>query len=277
MKKTWIVTGSATGIGASIARAAMASGANVVATDINAERLKAAYDGVDNVRWFTHDIRDASQSEAVVAKTIEAFGRIDVLVNNAGYGQFGYFEQISQGDAEAQFSTNVFGTFNVTRAVLPIMRKQRSGHIFTMSSNSGFYGIPGASMYSASKFALEGFIEALAGEVAPFGIRNTLIEPGAFRTDFLTHRAVRYGTLEVADYAQMWARLKAIFDERDSTQIGDPDRLAAAVLVLLDAKEPPIHYVAGADALERLEAKVALLQAEMHTWHDLIVSTDFSD
>src|SRR4051812_41190522 len=149
MKKTWIVTGSATGIGASIARAAIASGANVVATDINAERLKAAYDGLESVRWFTHDIRDPGQSEAVVAMTLEAFGRVDVLVNNAGYGQFGYFEQISQQDAEAQFSTNVFGTFNVTRAVLPVMREQKGGHIFTMSSNSGYYGIPGASMYSA--------------------------------------------------------------------------------------------------------------------------------
>lgn len=275
MTKTWIVTGSATGIGASVARAAIASGANVVATDIHAERLKAAYDGVERVRWLVHDIRDAGQSDEVVAKTIEAFGRIDVLVNNAGYGQFGYFEQIAQGDAEAQFSTNVFGTFNVTRAVLPVMRKQRGGHIFTMSSNSGLYGIPGASMYSASKFALEGFIEALAGEVAAFGIRNTLIEPGAFRTDFLTHRAVRYGSLDVPDYAEAWARLKAIFDERDSTQMGDPDRLAAAVLVLLDAKNPPLHYVAGADALNRLEAKLALVKAETETWHDLIVSTEF--
>ncbi len=226
MSKIWLVTGAASGLGAGIARAALDAGDLVVAADIDTARLSAAYAGSgDRVLAANLDIRDALQAEAAVKAAVERFGRIDILVNNAGYGQFGPFEEIAPESAERQFATNVFGTFNVTRAVLPVMRRQRSGYLINMSSNGGFKGVSGASMYSASKFAIEGFSEALALEVAGFGIRLTLVEPGAFRTDFLDDVALKQGDISVDDYREFRARANAVFAQRNHRQVGDPAKL----------------------------------------------------
>jgi NAD(P)-dependent dehydrogenase (short-subunit alcohol dehydrogenase family) len=278
MSKVWFVTGAASGLGAGIARAALDAGDMVVAADIDTVRLAAAYGGSDDrVLASNLDIRDPLQAEAAVNAAVGRFGRIDILVNNAGYGQFGPFEEIAPAAAERQFATNVFGTFNVTRAVLPTMRSQRSGHVINMSSNGGFKGVSGASMYSASKFAIEGFSEALALEVAGFGIRLTIVEPGAFRTDFLDDRALKQGDISIDDYSEFRARANAVFAQRNHRQVGDPAKLGEALVHLAAQADPPLRFVAGADALAIVTQKIRSVTEEVERWRTLSASTDFSD
>lgn len=274
MSRVWMITGSAGGLGAGIARAALVNGDQVVATDLDLARLDQTYSG-DQMMTAALDIRDEQQTQTVVTAAVARFGRIDVLVNNAGYGQFGPFEEVEPEAIERQFATNVFGTFNVTRAVLPVMRRQRSGHLVMMSSNGGFKGVRGASMYSASKFAIEGFSEALAEEVAEFGIRLTLLEPGAFRTDFLDSRMLKLGTRALEDYAEFRARTLAVFEARNHRQIGDPYRLGLAVVQLAALAAPPLRFVAGSDALSVVEAKLDQVRADLERWRSLSTSTDF--
>ena len=276
MSKVWFITGSAGGLGAGIAKAALAAGHNVIATDLDSERLRAAYTGnAAQVLTTQLDIRDAVQGKAAVDAALSRFGRIDVLVNNAGYGQFGPFEEIEPEAIERQFATNVFGTFNVTRAVLPVMRRQREGHIINMSSNGGFQGVAGASMYSASKFAIEGFSESLAQEIAGFGIKLTLVEPGAFRTDFLDSRSLKYGSRGLDDYAEHRAKTTAVFEARNHQQVGDPDKLGQALLQIVGHEDPPLRFVAGADALKVVTNKLQAVTDEIGRWRSLSVSTDF--
>ena len=274
MSRVWMITGSAGGLGAGIARAALVNGDQVVATDLDLARLDQTYSS-DQVMTAALDIRDEQQAQTVVTAAVARFGRIDVLVNNAGYGQFGPFEEVEPEAIERQFATNVFGTFNVTRAVLPVMRRQRSGHLVMVSSNGGFKGVRGASMYSASKFAIEGFSEALAEEVAEFGIRLTLLEPGAFRTDFLDSRMLKLGTRALEDYAEFRARTLAVFEARNHRQIGDPYRLGLAVVQLAALAAPPLRFVAGSDALSVVEAKLGQVRADLERWRSLSTSTDF--
>lgn len=274
MSRVWMITGSAGGLGAGIARAALVNGDQVVATDLDLARLDQTYSS-DQVMTAALDIRDEQQAQTVVTAAVARFGRIDVLVNNAGYGQFGPFEEVEPEAIERQFATNVFGTFNVTRAVLPVMRRQRSGHLVMMSSNGGFKGVRGTSMYSASKFAIEGFSEALAEEVAEFGIRLTLLEPGAFRTDFLDSRTLKLGTRALEDYAEFRARTLAVFEARNHRQIGDPYRLGLAVVQLAALAAPPLRFVAGSDALSVVEAKLDQVRADLERWRSLSTSTDF--
>jgi len=276
MSKVWLVTGSAGGIGAGIALAALAAGDRVVATDLDLGRLNAVYAGYgEQVLSAKLDIRDPAQALGVVSAGLERFGRLDVLVNNAGYGQFGPFEEIEAEAIERQFATNVLGTFNVTRAVLPVLRAQRSGHVINMSSNGGFKGVAGASMYSASKFALEGFSESLAQEISGFGIKLTLVEPGAFRTDFLDSRSLKLGSAEIPDYDEYRARAQAIFAARNHQQVGDPARLGNAVVQLVREQHPPLRFIAGADALKVVEDKLAAVAEETARWRELTLSTDF--
>jgi NAD(P)-dependent dehydrogenase (short-subunit alcohol dehydrogenase family) len=276
MNKVWIVTGSATGIGAGIARAALDAGESVVATDLDSDQLSEAYAGYGDRVMVQHlDIRDADQARDVVRAAMARFGRIDVLVNNAGYGQFGPFEQVETEAVERQFSTNVFGTMNVTREVLPVLRRQRSGHIINMSSNGGFRGVKGGSMYSATKFAIEGFSESLAEEIAGFGIKVTIVEPGAFRTGFLNPGAIRYGTHVIDDYEDYWASARAVFEQRAGTQIGDPARLGNAVVTIVNSEEPPLRFVAGPDAVAIVEGKLRSVSAELHDWRELSMSTSY--
>ncbi|SCX72587.1 SDR family NAD(P)-dependent oxidoreductase [Variovorax sp. EL159] len=277
MSKVWLVTGAASGLGAGIARAALDAGDLMVATDMDSARLSTAYaDSGDRVLTAKLDIRDALQAGSVVSAAVKRFGRIDVLVNNAGYGQFGPFEEIAPESAERQFATNVFGTFNVTRAVLPVMRGQRSGYVINMSSNGGFKGVSGASMYSASKFAIEGFSEALALEIAGFGIRLTIVEPGAFRTDFLDDRALKKGDISIEDYEEFRARANAVFVQRNHRQVGDPEKLGQALVQLAAQPVSPLRFVAGADALAVVTQKIKSVAEEVERWRDLSVSTDFA-
>lgn len=278
MSKVWLVTGSASGIGAGIALAALAAGDRVVATDLDLERLNVTYAGFgDQVLTAQLDIRDQTQAHTAVSACVEHFGRLDVLVNNAGYGQFGPFEEVEPEAIERQFATNVMGTFNVTRAVLPVLRKQRSGHVINMSSNGGFKGVAGASMYSATKFALEGFSESLAQEITGFGIKLTLVEPGAFRTDFLDSRSLKLGSGEIPDYDEYRARAQAVFAARNHQQVGDPARLGVAVVHLVNEPHPPLRFIAGADALKVVEDKLEAVAEETARWRELTLSTDFQN
>ncbi len=276
MSKVWFVTGSAGGIGAGIARAALAAGDSIVATDIDLDRLQQTYAAnASQVLTAQLDIRNPAQAAAAVDATLARFGRIDVLVNNAGYGQFGPFEEIDAEAIERQFATNVLGTFNVTRMVLPVMRRQRAGYVINMSSNGGFKGVSGASMYSATKFAIEGFSESLEQEIAAFGIKLTIVEPGAFRTDFLDDRMLKYGSGNINDYAEHRAKAKAVFEARNHKQVGDPDKLGLALVQLASEAEPPLRFVAGADALKVVETKLQQVADDVKRWHALSASTDF--
>ncbi len=205
------------------------------------------------------------------------FGRIDVLVNNAGYGQMGFFEEVSSDQARAQFDTNVFGLLHVTRAVLPVMRQQRAGRVLNLSSIGGIQGgYPGASLYCATKFAVEGFSEGLAQEVAGFGIKVTIVEPGFFRTDFLDSQSVRFGDIAVTDYAAQSAELRASYGAYNHQQPGDPARLATLLLQLAAHPTPPLRFAAGSDAVAVVSAKIDALRAELQVWEALSVTTDGS-
>ena len=278
MSKTWFITGASRGLGADIAAAALKAGDRVVATG----RQRAAVSdklGPDNDRLLALalDVGDAGQARAAVAAALERFGAIDVLVNNAGYGHLGYFEETTAADIEAQYATNVFGLFNVTRAVLPAMRAARKGHVFNLSSVAGYRGIETGSLYCSSKFAVEGFSESLAGELAPFGIHVTIVEPGPFRTDFLTPESLKFGATEVADYAERRDTMRASFEQRNGKQQGDPALLAEALVTLANATQPPLRFTAGAMAVNGLDAKLAAMKAELDRWRVLGLATDFPE
>jgi NAD(P)-dependent dehydrogenase (short-subunit alcohol dehydrogenase family) len=268
---TWFITGAARGIGAQVAQAALAAGHNVVATARKRDSITLAD---DRLLALDLDVTDAAQAQAAVQAAVARFGRIDVLVNNAGYGQLGLFEESTAADAQAQFATNVFGLFHVTRAVLPVMRGQRAGHVLNISSMAGIRGRAGTALYSASKFAVEGFSEGLAQEVAPFGIRVTIVEPGAFRTDFLDGQSMRFGSQPIADYAAQSAQINAGFGARNHLQPGDPARLAAVLLQLAAHPKPPLRFAAGSDAVEIIGAKIEALRGELEAWQALSVTTD---
>lgn len=269
---TWFVTGAARGLGAQIAKAALAAGHCVVATA--RQRSSIALEG-ERLLALDLDVTDAAQAHAAVQATVARFGRIDVLVNNAGYGQMGMFEEVSAAQVQAQFDTNVFGLMHVSRAVIPVMRAQRAGRIFNISSIGGIQGsYPGASVYCASKFAVEGFSEGLAQEVAPFGIGVTIVEPGFFRTDFLDAQSVRYGSTSVADYAAQSADSRATYSSFNHQQPGDPAKLAAVLLQLADHPAPPLRFAAGSDAVAVVDNKIATLRSQLQAWQALSVTTD---
>ncbi|QND54639.1 SDR family NAD(P)-dependent oxidoreductase (plasmid) [Phyllobacterium sp. 628] len=275
MSKTWFITGAGRGIGTEIAKAALAAGDNVVATGRNREQVKKAFEGLDsNLLVVELDVTNQAQAEAAVDTAVSRFGRIDVLVNNAGYGLLGLFEENDAGEIEEQFATNVFGLFHVTRAVLPVMRLQRSGRIFNLSSIGGMVGFAGASIYCSTKFAVEGFSESLAMEVSGFGIHVTLVEPGFFRTNFLDGSSVRYGAKAIEDYADASREIRTTYDGYSYQQAGDPAKLGAALIELASVDEPPLRYAAGSDAVQGIGTKLDSAHAELNKWRSLSISTD---
>lgn len=275
MTMTWFVTGATRGLGAAIAKAALDAGDCVVVTGRERQGLIPVF-GEDNDRVLSLAL-DVTKPESIaiaVDAAVAHFGGVDVLVNNAGYGHLGVFEEIAPQDIRAQFETNVFGLFEMTRAVLPVMRRQRAGHVFNISSIGGLLGGQSGAVYCASKFAVEGFSESIAQELAPFGVHVTIVEPGFFRTDFLDTNSVRYGDNPIADYAEMSAALRAFYDARNHNQAGDPAKLGKALVTLARAKAPPVRYSAGTDAIRVVEAKAASLKDELDAWRDLSASTD---
>lgn len=275
MHKTWLITGAGRGLGADIAEAALRAGDRVAAAGRNraavSDRLGPDSDRLMSVEL---DVNNEAQAQAGVAAAVARFGTLDVLVNNAGYGHLGLFEETTVQDVQAQFGTNLFGVFSVTRAVLPVMRAARKGRIFNVSSLAGMRGVAFGSLYCASKFALEGFSESLAQEVAPFGIQVVIVEPGPFRTEFLSADSVRFGAHAVADYDEQRVALRASFEQRNGRQPGDPVKLAEAVVRLAREPEPPMRFVAGSIAFDSITAKLAGVQAELERWRPLSVGTD---
>jgi NAD(P)-dependent dehydrogenase (short-subunit alcohol dehydrogenase family) len=273
--KVWFVTGATRGIGAEIVRAALAAGHRVVATGRDVAPIEKRFGASDRLLALSLDVTDEARSQEAVRRAVERFGRVDVLVNNAGYGQLGVFEEVDPARVETQFSTNVIGLFHVTRAVLPVMRAQRSGRILNVSSIGGLVGFVGASVYCASKFAVEGFSESLAMEVAPFGIQVSIIEPGYFRTDFLESTSIRYGDRAIEEYAEVNAATRAYYQDRNGLQEGDPVKLAAALLRVAEAETLPMRFLVGADAVGLAERKVESLARDIETWRSVSVATGF--
>ena len=275
MPKTWFITGASRGLGAAIAIAAMRVGDRIVAASRKrsaiAEKLGPDTDSLLSVEL---DVTDAVQAHAAVGAAVRRFGGIDVLVNNAGYGHMGFFEEITIKDAQEQFDTNLFGVFHVTWAALPFMRSARKGIIFNLSSIAGLVGAQMASLYCASKFALEGFSESLAKEVSPFGISVTIVEPGPFRTDFLKPESLRFGGKAIAEYDDSRREIRASMGERNGRQPGDPEKLGEAMVLLANEAKPPLHFFAGAVALKVADKKLADMRAEIKSWLQLSIKTD---
>jgi NAD(P)-dependent dehydrogenase (short-subunit alcohol dehydrogenase family) len=274
MSKIWFITGATRGMGAEIAKAALASGNQVVATGRRADAVTKALGTSDNLFVTELDITREDQVKNAVEAAINRFGRIDVLVNNAGYGHLGVFEETSLEEIRAQYNTNVFGTMSVTQAVIPFMRKQRSGRIINISSVAGLKGVFGGSIYNSSKFAVEGFSQSIAEELAPFGVYVTVVSPGFFRTDFLDLSSVKYSKAGISDYSEALAEFRDFHDNRNHFQAGDPAKLASVVLHLVQVEKPPISFVAGSDAVDWATSAINQKQDQLDEWRDISVSTD---
>lgn len=277
MSKVWFITGASRGIGAELARAVLASGDAVVAAARRIEGLEDLFGGSNRLLTVTLDVTEPAQAAHAVQTAIDRFERIDVLVNNAGYGLLGALEECSAKELAAQFETNVFGLWSVTRAVLPIMRAQRSGHIINIGSSSGLVGFAAASAYCATKFAVEGLSEALAKELAPLGIKVTIIEPGTTRTQFLTGQSVRFAEQVICDYEASSGASRARVPALNGKQPGDPQKLAQAILAVAAADPPPLRFLAGADTVRLFEQSAAAKVEELKAWRDLSVSLGYDD
>jgi NAD(P)-dependent dehydrogenase (short-subunit alcohol dehydrogenase family) len=270
MDKVWLVTGASRGLGREITRAALDAGETVVATARSADAVRDAFAGeYDRLHALALDITDAEAANAVAAQTTERFGAIDVLVNNAGYAELGFFETFTDVAVRRQFEVNLFGTMNVARAVAPHMRARRSGLIVTISSVSGLVANAGGSIYSASKFAIEGWMEGFAQELAPFGVRSLLVEPGMLRTDFMDRKSASFGSLDIPDYAEAIAQYRAFVDKANGNQPNDPKRLAARIVALAAQSEAPSRLVFGDDARQWAGAKVDQLRQDIAQSADL--------
>ena len=270
--KVWFITGAGRGMGVEFAKAALAAGHSVVATGRNIETVRKAVGAHDELLVVKLDITDAVSAKEAVEAARKRFGRIDVLVNNAGNFQAGFFEEISQEQVERQIRTNLFGPMNVTRAVLPVMRKQRSGHVVTLSSMAGLVGLEFCSAYAASKFGLEGWMESIRFEIEPFGIHTTIVEPGFFRTELLEAASTIWAELSIDDYAERTAQTKPAWQAMSGQQSNDPAKLAVALVTLIDSGQPPLRWVAGADALPTAEQKARDLLAQIEAHRDVSAS-----
>ncbi|MEJ8655055.1 SDR family NAD(P)-dependent oxidoreductase [Streptomyces sp. MS1.AVA.4] len=275
---TWFVTGASRGIGAEIARAALAEGNNVVVGVRNPERVPDDLKNSDRVLAVALDVSDNDSIPQAVEAAVDRFGGIDVLVNNAGRGLLGALEEITDAEARSLFDLNVFGLINVTRAVLPVMRKQGSGKLVHIGSRSGFEGEPGVSLYSASKFAVAGVSEALAAEMAPFGIQSMVVEPGVFRTDFLDASSLSVAANRIADYDNTPAHVTLDWiDKANHAQLGDPVKGAALIVEVTSGDKLPTHLYLGRDTLERIEAKVRQISNDVSAWREKSTATAHED
>jgi len=275
---TWFVTGASRGIGAEIARAALAGGNNVVVAVRNPERVPDDLKNSGQVFAVALDVTDNDSIPQAVEAAVDRFGGIDVLVNNAGRGLLGALEEITDAEARSLFDLNVFGLINVTRAVLPVMRKQGSGRLVHIGSRSGFEGEPGVSLYCASKFAVAGISEALSAEMAPFGIQSMVVEPGVFRTDFLDASSLSVAANRITDYDDTPAHVTLDWiDKANHAQLGDPVKGAALIVEAAAAEKLPTHLYLGRDTLERLDVKYQQVQDDLAPWREKSAATGHDD
>jgi NAD(P)-dependent dehydrogenase (short-subunit alcohol dehydrogenase family) len=275
-KRVWLITGAGRGMGADFAKAALAAGHAVVATGRNSDAVSRALGKSNDLLSVTLDVTNLADAEAAARAAVDRFGRIDVLVNNAASFYAGYFEELTPEQFERQLSVSLIGPMNVTRAVLPVMRKQRSGHIISISSSAGLAaGYDFASAYAASKFGLEGWMESLQAEVAPFGITTTVVNPGFFRTELLTDQSTTYAKPSIADYDDRRGPLVEYWKSQNGRQSGDPAKLARALITIASEQPPPRRFIAGADAIATAEQKIADLKAQIEAHRDLSTSLAF--
>jgi NAD(P)-dependent dehydrogenase (short-subunit alcohol dehydrogenase family) len=268
-KQIWLVTGAGRGMGADVAKVALAAGHAVVATGRNTDRVTQAVGDHEGLLVVALDVTDADSVQAAIDATVTRFGRIDVVVNNAGNFKAGFFEEITPGDFRAQVETVLFGSVNVARAALPVMRSQRAGLLVQISSTAGVVGGEFTSAYAAAKFGVEGWFESLAPEVAPFGIRTLLVEPGFFRTELLSPESTDFADSSIDDYAQRTKDTVAQWQSMNGKQGGDPAKLAAALIQLAGREDTPLRWPAGADAVGAFEQKAKLLLADANANRDL--------
>ncbi|KAF1012040.1 MAG: 3-alpha-(or 20-beta)-hydroxysteroid dehydrogenase [Pseudomonas fluorescens] len=273
--RVWLVTGASRGIGAKIVAAALAQGYAVVATARNAQSITERFGTRPELLAARLDVTDEAQAREVARAAIEQFGRIDVLVNNAGFGLLGAVEEASAEEIRRVYETNVFGLLNVTRGVLPFMREARRGHVINISSVGGFQSGPGYGVYCSTKFAVEGLSEALHAELAPLGIKVTVVEPGYFRTDFLDSHSLVESPATIDDYAATSGEVRKLAKMYNQQQPGDPQKLAVAMIKLVQSANPPLRLALGTDTLRVIDAKLAAVQAETDAWRELSASTDF--
>jgi NAD(P)-dependent dehydrogenase (short-subunit alcohol dehydrogenase family) len=268
-KKSWLITGAGRGMGVEFAKAALAAGHDVVATGRSVDAVAQAVGDSDDLLVVRLDVTRAQDAVAAVEAAVERFGGIDVLVNNAASFYAGFFEELTPEQMERQLATSLFGPMNVTRAVLPVMREQRSGHVVTISSSAGFAGFAYGTAYAASKFGVDGWMESLAAEVEPFGIHTTVVNPGFFRTELLTNESTNYATPSIADYAEGNAAQREFWEGQNGKQAGDPAKLARALLTITDLERPPFRFIAGADAIAQAEEKLAERQLQIDAFREL--------
>jgi NAD(P)-dependent dehydrogenase (short-subunit alcohol dehydrogenase family) len=276
-KKVWLITGAGRGLGVDIAKAALAAGHAVVATGRDAAKVATAVGDHDNLLEIKLDVTRPQDAQAAVEAAVAKFGRLDILVNNAGNFFAGFFEELSPEQIRNQIETLLFGPMNVTRAALPLMRKQRSGLVLTISSTAGIAGQMFCTAYAAAKFGIEGWMESLTPEIAPFGIRTMLVEPGFFRTELLSNDSTTYAEPSIDDYAEQTREIVAAWKSMDGKQGGDPAKLADALVKLVALKEPPTRFAAGADAVQTFEAKANTLIAQAQAQRELSTSLAYDE
>jgi NAD(P)-dependent dehydrogenase (short-subunit alcohol dehydrogenase family) len=270
--KIWLITGAGRGMGVDIATAALAAGHDVVATGRNPEAVAKAVGDSDHMLVAKLDVTSTQDAEAAVEAAVERFGGIDVLVNNAASFYAGFFEELTPEQMGRQITTSLIGPMNVTRAALPIMRRQRSGHVVTISSSAGFAGFEYGTAYAASKFGVDGWMESLAPEIEPFGIHTTVVNPGFFRTELLTTESTNYAPASIEDYAARNAAQREFWDGMNSKQDGDPAKLAQALLTITALEQPPFRFIAGADAIAQAEQKLAERHGQIDAYRELSTS-----
>ncbi|WP_088343269.1 MULTISPECIES: oxidoreductase [Rhodomicrobium] len=273
--KTWFITGASRGIGALVTEKALAKGHAVAATARNPKAIRDRFGDHPNLLPVALDVTDEEQAAAAAKAAIDRFGRIDVLLNNAGFGLLGAVEEASAAEVEAIFRTNVFGLLTVTRALLPHMRKARSGRVLNLSSIGGYRAAAGFGVYSSAKFAVEGLSEALHDELAPLGIHVTVVEPGYFRTDFLEASSLSVSPARIADYDATAGKVRAIAAGLSRNQPGDPIKLAEVLVAFVDAPIPPMRLPLGSDTVAKIEAKLETDRAILAEWRSVALSTDF--
>jgi NAD(P)-dependent dehydrogenase (short-subunit alcohol dehydrogenase family) len=270
--KVWFITGAGRGMGVDIARAALAAGYKVVATGRNTDKVTKALGEAEELLVVKLDVTNPADAESAVKAAINRFGRIDVLVNNAASFYAGYFEELTPEQMDLQLQTSLIGPMNVTRAVLPVMRKQRSGLIISISSTAGLVGFEFGTAYAASKFGLEGWMQSLQAEVAPFGIHTIIVNPGFFRTELLTEESTNFAEHPIDDYNERRAQQMQFWKGYNGQQSGDPAKLAQALITISSQEKPPRRFIAGEDAIGTAEQVVAALQQEINAYRSLSTS-----
>jgi NAD(P)-dependent dehydrogenase (short-subunit alcohol dehydrogenase family) len=277
MSKVWFITGAGRGMGVDIAKAALAAGHKVVATGRKTDKVAQALGNSATLLIVKLDITKPADAEDAVKATVDKFGRIDVLINNAANFYAGFFEELTPEQMERQLWTSLIGPMNVTRAVLPVMRKQRSGLIITISSTAGLIGFEFGTAYAASKFGLEGWMQSLQAEVEPFGIDTITVNPGFFRTELLTKESTNFAERTIEDYNERRAKQMEFWKGYNGQQSGDPAKLAQALITLTSQEKPPRRFIAGADAVGTAEQVAATLQQQTDAYRELSSSLAYDD